>query len=114
MTQIIVPPFTPESAPAKVQMAEALWNTRDPERVAQAYTPESEWRNRAEFVKGREQIIAFLRRKWTRELDYKLKKTLWGFLENRITVSFEYESHDDSGQWYRLAESNCGSSKIPA
>jgi uncharacterized protein len=101
MTEIIVPPFTQESALAKVQMAEALWNTREPERVALAYTPQSEWRNRAEFITGREQITAFLRRKWTRELDYKLKKTLWGFRENRIAVSFEYEWHDDSGQWYR-------------
>ncbi len=85
-------------------MAEALWNTCDPERVALAYTAECEWRNRTEFIAGREQIIAFLRRKWNRELDYKLKKTLWGFRENRTAVSFEYEWHDDSGHWYR----SCG------
>jgi hypothetical protein len=84
-----------------VQIAEDLWNTRDPERVARAYTEDSEWRNRAEFLKGREEIVAFLRRKWNRELDYRLGKTLWGFRENRIAVSFEYEWHDDSGQWYR-------------
>jgi hypothetical protein len=97
----IVPPFTAESAAAKVQLAEDLWNTRDPERVVLAYTVESEWRNRAEFLSGREQIKAFLYRKWTRELDYRLKKTLWTFHENRIAVSFEYEWHDDSSQWFR-------------
>ncbi len=101
MTQKITPPFTNESARAKVQIAEDLWNTRDPERVALAYTEDSEWRNRAEFLKGREGIKAFLRRKWAKELDYRLKKTLWGFRENRIAVSFEYEWHDDSGQWHR-------------
>jgi uncharacterized protein len=97
----IVPPFTSESAAAKVQLAEDLWNTRDPERVVLAYTVDSEWRNRAEFVSGREEIKAFLRRKWTRELDYRLKKTLWTFNGNRIAVSFEYEWHDDSNQWFR-------------
>lgn len=97
----IVPPFTAESAAAKVQLAEDLWNTRDPERVVLAYTVDSEWRNRAEFLSGREQIKAFLHRKWTRELDYRLKKTLWTFHENRIAVSFEYEWHDDSNQWFR-------------
>ena len=101
MTQKITPPFTSESAQAKVQIGEDLWNTRDPERVALAYTEDSEWRNRAEFLKGREEIKAFLRRKWARELEYRLKKTLWTFWENRIAVHFEYEWHDDSGQWYR-------------
>ena len=101
VTTGIVPPFTEESALAKVQMAEDLWNTRDPERVVRAYTEDSEWRNRAEFLKGREEIRAFLRRKWTRELDYRLKKTLWGFRQNRMAVKFHYEWHDDSGQWFR-------------
>ena len=97
----IVPPFTAESAAAKVKVAEDLWNTRDPERVVLAYTIDSEWRNRAEFLSGREQIKAFLYRKWTRELDYRLKKTLWTFHDNRIAVSFEYEWHDDSSLWFR-------------
>jgi nuclear transport factor 2 (NTF2) superfamily protein len=97
----IVPPFTAESAAAKVQLAEDLWNTRDPERVVLGYAVDSEWRNRAELLSGREQIKAFLYRKWTRELDYRLKKTLWTFSENRIAVSFEYEWHDDSSQWFR-------------
>ena len=101
MTQTIVPPFTEESALAKVQLAEDLWNSRDPERVALAYTEDSEWRNRSEMLKGREQIRAFLHRKWNRELDYRLKKTLWGFRENRMAVHFEYEWHDDSAQWFR-------------
>ena len=95
------PPFTHESALRKVQAAEDAWNTRDPERVALAYTPDSEWRNRAEFIRGREEIKTFLRRKWDKELDYRLKKTLWTFNENRIAVTFEYEWHDDSGQWFR-------------
>jgi len=82
-------------------MAEDLWNTRDPERVVLSYTEDSEWRNRAEFLKGREEIRAFLRQKWARELDYRLKKTLWGFRQNRMAVSFEYEWHDATGQWYR-------------
>jgi nuclear transport factor 2 (NTF2) superfamily protein len=97
----IVPPFTLETATTKVQMAEDAWNSRDPERVALAYSPNSEWRNRTEFLRGREDIKAFLKRKWKKELDYRLKKTLWGFRENRIAVSFEYEWHDASGQWYR-------------
>ncbi len=97
----ILPPFTAETAAAKVQLAEDLWNTRDPERVVLAYTIDSEWRNRAEFLSGRDQIKAFLYRKWTRELDYRLKKTLWTFNDNRIAVSFEYEWHDDSSQWFR-------------
>ena len=102
MTQAIVPPFTDSSlAERKVQMAEDLWNTRDPERIAAAYTPDSVWRNRAEFFSGREAIVNFLRRKWDRELDYRLKKELWGFRENRMAVKFHYEWHDSSGQWYR-------------
>jgi nuclear transport factor 2 (NTF2) superfamily protein len=101
MATMLVPPFTEESALAKVRVAEDLWNTRDPERVVLAYTEDSEWRNRAEFVKGREEIRAFLRRKWARELDYRLRKTLWGFHGSRMAVSFEYEWHDDAGQWYR-------------
>ena len=97
----IKPPFTAETAPLKVQAAEDAWNTRAPERVALAYTPDSEWRNRAEFLHGREEIKAFLRRKWSKELDYRLKKTLWTWNENRIAVTFEYEWHDDSGNWFR-------------
>ncbi len=102
MSTVIAPPFTdPELAARKVQLAEDLWNTRDPERVAAAYTEDSEWRNRTEFLHGRPAIVEFLRRKWNRELDYKLKKELWGFRENRIAVKFFYEWHDDSGQWFR-------------
>ncbi len=97
---VIAPPFTEQTAIQKVQVAEDLWNTRDPDKVVMAYTEDCEWRNRAEFLKGREEIRAFLRRKWTRELDYRLKKTLWGFRENRMAVHFEYEWHDDSGQWF--------------
>ena len=93
--------FTEETALAKVQAAEDAWNSRDPERVSLAYSPDSEWRNRIEFLKGREEIKAFLGRKWAKELDYRLKKTLWGFRGNRIAVSFEYEWHDESGQWFR-------------
>lgn len=99
--QPIKPPFTEQTARLKVQAAEEAWNTRDPERVAMAYSEDSEWRNRTEFLRGREEIRAFLRRKWAKELDYRLKKTLWTFRENRIAVSFEYEWHDASGQWYR-------------
>jgi nuclear transport factor 2 (NTF2) superfamily protein len=99
--QTIKPPFTFETAAKKVQAAEDAWNSRDPERVALAYSVDTRWRNRTEFLDGREAITAFLRRKWTKELDYRLKKTLWGFRENRIAVSFEYEWHDESGQWYR-------------
>jgi nuclear transport factor 2 (NTF2) superfamily protein len=95
------PPFTPATALAKVQAAEDAWNSRDPERVAAAYTEDSEWRNRTEFLRGRAEIRAFLTRKWEKELDYRLKKELWGFRDNRIAVRFEYEWHDDSGQWYR-------------
>ena len=94
------PPFTLETALAKVQAAEDAWNSRDPERVALSYTPDSEWRNRAEFVRGREEIKAFLRRKWARELDYKLKKTLWTFQGNRIAVTFQYTWRDDSGNLF--------------
>jgi uncharacterized protein len=96
-----LPPFTLESAKAKVQAAEDAWNTRDPERVALAYTEDSEWRNRAEFITGRAAIIALLQRKWAKELDYRLKKELWCFMDNRIAVRFEYEWHDDAGFWYR-------------
>jgi nuclear transport factor 2 (NTF2) superfamily protein len=99
--QSLRPPFTLETALAKVQAAEDAWNTRDPERVALAYSVDSEWRNRTEFLSGREEIRAFLRRKWAKELDYRLKKTLWGFRDNRMAVTFEYEWHDESGQWYR-------------
>lgn len=96
-----LPPFTEDSARQKVQAAEDAWNSRDPERVALAYTEDTEWRNRSEFVNGRSQVVAFLRGKWTRELDYRLKKELWAFTGNRIAVRFEYEFHDASGQWYR-------------
>jgi len=96
-----VPPFTEETARQKVQTAEDAWNGRDPEKVAQAYTPDSKWRNRDEFFEGREAIVAFLTRKWERELDYKLKKTLWAFTDDRISVAFEYESCDADGQWWR-------------
>jgi nuclear transport factor 2 (NTF2) superfamily protein len=97
----IRPPFTKETARAKVQAAEDAWNSRDPERVALAYTEDSEWRNRAEFFNGREAIKAFLRRKWAKELEYRLKKELWCFDDDRIAVRFEYEWRDDSGNWYR-------------
>jgi len=96
-----LPPFTEETARQKVQAAEDAWNTRDPERVALAYTEDTEWRNRSEFLHGRAEVAAFLRRKWSRELDYRLKKELWAFGGDRIAVRFEYEWHDDSGQWYR-------------
>jgi nuclear transport factor 2 (NTF2) superfamily protein len=95
------PPFDAESAAKKVRMAEDAWNTRDPARVALAYTPDSRWRNRAEFVHGREAIEAFLTRKWDRELDYRLIKELWAFRGNRIGVRFAYEWRDDSGHWFR-------------
>ncbi len=95
------PPFTAETAQQKVQMAEDAWNTRDPELVCLAYTVDTEWRNRTEFVNGREEVKALLKRKWERELDYKLKKELWGFKANRMAVRFEYEWHDHTGQWFR-------------
>jgi len=96
-----LPPFTLETAVQKIRMAEDAWNSRDPERVSLAYTLESRWRNRAEFVQGREAIVAFLARKWSRELDYRLIKELWAFRENRIAVRFAYEWRDDSGNWFR-------------
>mgnify|MGYP001570308961 CR=1 FL=1 len=97
----IKPPFTLETALAKVQAAENAWNSKDPERIALAYTENSEWRNRSEFINGREEIKAFLTRKWQKELDYKLKKELWAFTENRIAVRFEYEWQDANGNWFR-------------
>jgi uncharacterized protein len=96
-----LPPFTLETAKAKVQAAEDAWNTRDPERVALAYTEDSEWRNRSEFFQGRAAIVEFLNRKWAKELDYRLKKELWCFMDNRIAVRFEYEWHDAADFWYR-------------
>jgi uncharacterized protein len=97
-----LPPFLkPEDAARKVRLAEDAWNGRDPAKVALAYTPDSQWRNRAEFVTGRAAIEAFLTRKWQRELDYRLIKELWGFRENRMAVRFAYEWHDDSGSWFR-------------
>lgn len=96
-----IPPFTWETALQKVQAAEDAWNSKDPERVCLAYTLDTEWRNRTEFVNGREAVKIFLKGKWERELDYKLKKELWGFRENRMAVRFEYEWHDHSGQWFR-------------
>jgi nuclear transport factor 2 (NTF2) superfamily protein len=96
-----LPPFNEQTARQKVQAAEDAWNTRDPERVASAYTEDSEWRNRDQFITGRKEIIAFLRQKWERELDYALRKDMWAFAGNRIAVRFQYESHDASGQWWR-------------
>ena len=96
-----LPPFTLETAREKVQKAEDAWNSRDPDRVALAYTEDSVWRNRADFFSGRPMIREFLRRKWERELDYRLKKELWAFTGNRISVRFEYEWHDDAGFWFR-------------
>ena len=99
---VIKPPFTLETARAKVKAAEDAWNSRDPERVALAYTTDSEWRDRGEFLRGREEIKAFLRRKWAKELDYRLMKELWAYTDNRISVRFEYEWYDaDTGQWMR-------------
>jgi uncharacterized protein len=96
-----VPPFDEDSARQKVKAAQDAWNTRDPERVSLAYTEDSKWRNRDEFFEGREEIVAFLQRKWARELDYRLEKNLWCFTQNRIAVRFEYESRDVHGQWWR-------------
>ena len=96
-----VPPFDEETAGQKVKAAQDAWNSRDPEKVSMAYTEDSQWRNRDEFFVGREEIKAFLERKWARELDYRLQKNLWCFTENRIAVRFEYESRDESGQWWR-------------
>ena len=102
MSIVIAPPFTnSELAAQKVQIAEDLWNTRDPERVAAAYTEDTQWRNRIDFLTGRAAVVEFLKGKWERELDYKLKKELWGFRENRMAVKFQYEWHDTEGQWYR-------------
>jgi hypothetical protein len=98
---ILKPPFTPETARQKVQAAEDAWNTRDPERVCLAYTTDTEWRNRTEFLNGREEVKRFLERKWAAELNYRLRKELWGFRENRMAVRFEYEWHDHAGQWFR-------------
>ena len=98
---MIKPPFTEETALAKARMAEDAWNSRDPERVALAYSTDSRWRNRDTFLSGREEIKAFLGRKWANELGYRLKKYLWAFTSNRIAVRFEYEWHDASGQWFR-------------
>ncbi|HXI53834.1 MAG TPA: nuclear transport factor 2 family protein [Candidatus Saccharimonadales bacterium] len=95
------PPFDAESAAKKVRLAEDAWNSRDPQRVALAYTPDSVWRNRSEFLSGREQIVQFLTRKWNKELDYRLIKELWAFHGDRIAVRFAYEWHDDSGNWFR-------------
>jgi uncharacterized protein len=96
-----LPPFTPETAAQKVRLAEDAWNTRDPVKVAGGYTEDSRWRNRTEFMTGREAIVAFLTRKWNRELDYRLIKELWAFTGNHIAVRFAYEWRDDSGNWYR-------------
>jgi hypothetical protein len=96
-----LPPFTAETARLKVQAAEDAWNSRDPERVALAYTEDTEWRNRTDFLRGRAAVVAFLRGKWERELDYRLRKELWAFEGNRIAVRFEYEFHDAAGQWFR-------------
>jgi nuclear transport factor 2 (NTF2) superfamily protein len=96
-----LPPFTTETALAKVQAAEDAWNSRDPERVALAYTEDSEWRNRDVFLRGRAEIVEFLRQKWAKELDYRLRKELWAHTGNRISVRFEYEWHDAGGQWWR-------------
>ena len=96
-----LPPFTEESARQKVQAAEDAWNSRDPLRVVLAYTEDTEWRNRCEFLNGRAEVIEFLKRQWARELDYRLKKELWAFAANRIAVRFEYEFHAAAGQWYR-------------
>jgi uncharacterized protein len=96
-----IPPFDLDNALKKVKAAEDAWNTKDPEKVVLAYTPDSEWRNRSEFINGRSEIKLFLEKKWLKELDYKLKKELWAFTGNRIAVRFEYEWHDEKGQWYR-------------
>lgn len=96
-----LPPFTEETAKQKVKAAEDAWNTRDPDRICLAYTPDTVWRNRDEFINGREEVRAFLQRKWNREMNYKLKKSYWAHTASRIAVRFEYEWHDESGQWYR-------------
>jgi nuclear transport factor 2 (NTF2) superfamily protein len=96
-----LPPFTEETALKKIKAAEDAWNSRDPERVSLAYTVDTEWRNRTDFVNGRAEVVEFLRRKWARELDYRLRKELWAYQGNRIAVRFEYEYHDAGGQWWR-------------
>ncbi len=96
-----VPPFTAETAAEKVRLAENAWNSKDPQRVSLVYSPDTFWRNRSEEVRGREQVVQFLQRKWNRELDYRLIKQLWAFDGNKIAVRFAYEWHDDAGQWYR-------------
>ena len=101
MTRVPVPPFDRDAAIVKVRKAEDAWNGRDPVRVAEAYTPDSRWRNRSEFLRGRDEIVRFLERKWARELEYRLIKELWAFGDDRIAVRFVYEWHDSSGQWYR-------------
>src|SRR3954465_6489342 len=101
MTRPPLPPFTAETAATKARLAEDAWNSRDPSRVALAYTEQSRWRNRDEFIQGRPQIEAFLARKWQRELDYRLIKEVWAFRQNRIAVRFAYEWHDDQGRWFR-------------
>ena len=101
MSRPLVPPFDEETARQKVQAAEDAWNTRDPERVAGAYTPDTVWRNRSELFTGRDEVVAFLTRKWQRELDYALRKSLWAFTADRIAVRFQYEWRDDTGQWWR-------------
>lgn len=101
MSRPPLPPFTRETAARKVRMAEDAWNSRDPERVSLAYTPDSRWRNRSEFIEGRAAIVGFLTRKWAAELDYRLIKDLWAFDDNRIAVRFQYEWHDADGRWHR-------------
>lgn len=96
-----LPPFNEETARQKIQMAEDAWNSKDPERVSKAYTPNSEWRNRNQFINGREEIVAFLKEKWAKEKNYRLKKELWAFQNNRIAVRFEYEYQNETGQWFR-------------
>jgi uncharacterized protein len=96
-----LPPFTRETALQKVQLAEDAWNSKDPHRVSLAYTVNTEWRNRSTFINGRQEVVEFLTKKWEKELDYKLKKDLWSFTENRISVRFEYEWHDQEGNWFR-------------
>ena len=96
-----LPPFTDETARQKVQLAEDAWNSKDPNRVSLAYTVDTEWRNRDTFINGREEVVAFLTKKWEKELDYKLKKELWSYTGNRISVRFEYEWHDQEGKWFR-------------
>jgi nuclear transport factor 2 (NTF2) superfamily protein len=107
------PPFTRETAIAKIRMAEDAWNSRDPQRACLAYTKDSQWRNRSEFINGRTEIVAFLTRKWNKELDYRLIKELWAFTDNRIAVRFAYEWHDDSGNWSGLTGTRTGNSMQP-